>query len=113
MFNIFIRYDVINYIGDNMTKNVQKFEKMLESYVYIKEYCAVANERAELDLDEDIYSLEYRRDDLINIANKYNIKVFKINNDYDIDELNEYVIYLENKLINELHYKLSFMYQYD
>ena len=96
-----------------MTKNVQKFEKMLESYVYIKEYCAVANERAELDLDEDIYSLEYHRDDLINIANKYDINVFRVADDSDIDELKEYVLYLENKLINELHYKLSFMYQYD
>lgn len=100
-------------IGDNMTKNVQKFEKMLESYVYIKEYCAVANERAELDLDEDIYSLEYHRDDLINIAKKYDINVFRVADDSDIDELKEYVLYLENKLINELHYKLSFMYQYD
>jgi len=100
-------------IGENMTKNVQKFEKMLESYVYIKEYCAVANERAELDLDEDIYSLEYHRDDLINIAKKYDINVFRVADDSDIDELKEYVLYLENKLINELHYKLSFMYQYD
>lgn len=100
-------------ISDNMTKNVQKFEKMLESYVYIKEYCAVANERAELDLDEDIYSLEYHRDDLVNIANKYNISIFRVADDSDIDELKEYVLYLENKLINELHYKLSFMYQYD
>lgn len=100
-------------IGENMTKNVQKFEKMLESYVYIKEYCAVANERAELDLDEDIYSLEYHRDDLINIAKKYDINVFRAADDSDIDELKEYVLYLENKLINELHYKLSFMYQYD
>lgn len=100
-------------IGDSMTKNVQKFEKMLESYVYIKEYCAVANERAELDLDEDIYSLEYHRDDLINIAKKYDINVFRVADDSDIDELKEYVLYLENKLINELHYKLSFMYQYD
>ena len=100
-------------IGDNMTKNVQKFEKMLESYVYIKEYCAVANERAELDLDEDIYSLEYHRDDLINIAKKYDINVFRVADDSDIDELKEYVLYLENKLINELHYKLSFVYQYD
>lgn len=96
-----------------MVKNVQKFEKMLESYVYIKEYCAVANERAELDLDEDIYSLEYHRDDLINIAKKYDINVFRVADDSDIDELKEYVLYLENKLINELHYKLSFMYQYD
>ena len=96
-----------------MIKNIQKFEKMLESYVYIKEYCAVANERAELDLDEDIYSLEYHRDDLINIANKYDINVFRVADDSDIDELKEYVLYLENKLINELHYKLSFMYQYD
>ena len=96
-----------------MVKNVQKFEKMLESYVYIKEYCAVANERAELDLDEDIYSLEYHRDDLINIAKKYDINVFRVADDSDIDELKEYVLYLENKLINELHYKLSFLYQYD
>ncbi len=100
-------------IGDNMTKNVQKFEKMLESYVYIKEYCAVANERAELDLDEDVDSLKYHCDDLVNIANKYEISIFKIADTSDIDELMEYSLYLENKLINELHYKLSFMYQYD
>ena len=100
------------YKGDNM-KDVQKFEKMLESYVYIKEYCAVANERAELDLDEDIESLKYHCDDLVNIANKYEIRVFKIANNSNLDELMEYSLYLENKLINELHYKLSFMYQYD
>ena len=100
------------YKGDNM-KDVQKFEKMLESYVYIKEYCAVANERAELDLDEDIESLKYHCDDLVNIANKYEIRVFKIANNSNLDELMEYSLYLENKLINELHYRLSFMYQYD
>lgn len=96
-----------------MTKNTQKFEEMLQSYVYIKECCAINNERVELGLDLDIYSLEDYSDDLVKIAEKYDIKIFKINDDYDVDELNEYVIYLENKLINELHYKLSFVYQYD
>ena len=96
-----------------MTKNVQKFEEILTSYVYLKEYAAVAGERAELDLDDDIYSLEYHRDDLVNIANKYNINIFRVADDSDIDELREYVLYLENKLIDELHYKLTFMYQYD
>ena len=100
-------------MGDKMVKNVQKFEKMLESYVYIKEYCAVANERAELDLDEDVESLKYHCNDLVKIANKYEINVFKIADNSNIDELMEYSLYLENKLINELHYKLSFMYQYD
>lgn len=96
-----------------MTKELKKFEEILTSYVYLKEYAAVANERAELDLDDDIYSLEYHRDDLINIAKKYNINVFRVADDSDIDELREYVLYLENKLIDELHYKLTFMYQYD
>ena len=96
-----------------MTKELKKFEEILTSYVYLKEYAAVASERAELDLDEDIYSLEYHRDDLINIAKKYNINVFRVADDSDIDELREYVLYLENKLIDELHYKLTFMYQYD
>ena len=96
-----------------MTKELKKFEEILTSYVYLKEYAAVANERAELDLDDDIYSLEYHRDDLMNIANKYNINIFRVADDSDIDELKEYVLYLENKLIDELHYKLTFMYQYD
>ena len=96
-----------------MTKELKKFEEILTSYVYLKEYAAVAGERAELDLDEDIYSLEYHRDDLVNIAKKYNIKIFRVADDSDIDELREYVLYLENKLIDELHYKLTFMYQYD
>ena len=96
-----------------MTKELKKFEEILTSYVYLKEYAAVASERAELDLDEDIYSLEYHRDDLMNIAKKYNINVFRVADDSDIDELREYVLYLENKLIDELHYKLTFMYQYD
>ena len=96
-----------------MSKDIKKFQEILQSYVYLKEYAAVATERAELDLDDDIYSLEYHRDDLINIANKYNIKTFKIADDSDIDELREYVLYLENKLIDELDYKLTFMYQYD
>lgn len=96
-----------------MTKELKKFEEILTSYVYLKEYAAVASERAELDLDEDIYSLEYHRDDLVNIAKKYNINVFRVADDSDIDELREYVLYLENKLIDELHYKLTFMYQYD
>lgn len=96
-----------------MTKELKKFEEILTSYVYLKEYAAVANERAELDLDDDIYSLEYHRDDLVNIAKKYNINVFRVADDSDIDELREYVLYLENKLIDELHYKLTFMYQYD
>lgn len=96
-----------------MTKELKKFEEVLTSYVYLKEYAAVASERAELDLDEDIYSLEYHRDDLVNIAKKYNINVFRVADDSDIDELREYVLYLENKLIDELHYKLTFMYQYD
>lgn len=99
--------------SDKMTKELKKFEEILTSYVYLKEYAAVANERAELDLDEDIYSLEYHRDDLVNIANKYNINIFRVADDSDIDELKEYVLYLENKLIDELHYKLTFMYQYD
>lgn len=96
-----------------MNKDVKKFKEILQSYVYLKEYDAVATERAELDLDEDIYSLEYHRDELINIANKYNIKTFKIADDSDIDELREYVLYLENKLIDKLESKLEFMYQYD
>ena len=96
-----------------MTKELKKFEEILTSYVYLKEYAAVASERAELDLDEDIYSLEYHSNDLINIAKKYNINVFRVADDSDIDELREYVLYLENKLIDELHYKLTFMYQYD
>lgn len=96
-----------------MTKELKKFDEVLASYVYLKEWAAIKNERAELDLDEDIYDLEDYRDDLINISNKYDIKTFKIANDSDIDELREYVLYLENKLINELHYKLTFMYQYD
>ena len=96
-----------------MTKELKKFEEILTSYVYLKEYAAVASERAELDLDEDIYSLEYHRDDLVNIAKKYNINVFRVADDSDIDELREYVLYLENKLIDELHYKLTFMYRFD
>ena len=96
-----------------MSKDIQKFKEILQSYVYLKEYAAVAFERAELDLDDDIYSLEYHRDDLTNIANKYNIKTFKIADDSDIDELREYVLYLENKLIDKLESKLEFMYQYD
>lgn len=96
-----------------MTKELKKFEEILTSYVYLKEYAAVASERAELDLDEDIYSLEYHSNDLINIAKKYNINVFRVADDSDIDELKEYVLYLENKLIDELHYKLTFMYRYD
>ena len=96
-----------------MTKELKKFEEILTSYVYLKEYAAVASERAELDLDEDIYSLEYHSNDLINIAKKYNINVFRVADDSDIDELREYVLYLENKLIDELHYKLTFMYRYD
>lgn len=99
--------------SNKMTKELKKFEEILTSYVYLKEYAAVASERAELDLDEDIYSLEYHRDDLVNIANKYNINIFRVADDSDIDELKEYVLYLENKLIDELHYKLTFMYQYD
>lgn len=100
-------------IGDYMNKDVKKFKEILQSYVYLKEYDAVATERAELDLDDDIYSLEYHRDELIKIANKYNIKTFKIADDSDIDELKEYVLYLENKLIDKLESKLEFMYQYD
>lgn len=96
-----------------MNKDIKKFKEILQSYVYLKEYDAVATERAELGLDDDIYSLEYHRDELINIANKYNIKTFKIADDSDIDELREYVLYLENKLINKLESKLEFMYQYD
>jgi hypothetical protein len=96
-----------------MTKELKKFDEVLTSYVYLKECAAIKNERAELDLDEDIYDLEDYRDDLINIVNKYNIKTFKIADDSDIDELREYVLYLENKLIDELHYRLTFMYQYD
>ena len=50
---------------------------------------------------------------VINIAKKYNINVFRVADDSDIDELKEYVLYLENKLIDELHYKLTFMYRFD
>lgn len=103
----------MTFRGENMTKNIKEFEEVLTSYVDLKEYAAVAYERAELDLDEDIYSLEYHRDDLVNIANKYNINIFRVANDSDIDELREYVLYLEKKLIDKLHHKLTFMYQYD
>lgn len=96
-----------------MSKDIIKFNEILESYVYLKECCAINNERAELDLDLDIYDLEDYYDSLISIVKKYSISVFKIANDYDIDELNEYIIYLENKLVNELHYRLTFMYRYD
>ena len=100
-------------IGDYMSKDIKKFQEILQSYVYLKEYAVIATERAELGLDDDIYSLEDYRDELINIANKCNIKTFKIANDSDIDELREYVLYLENKLIDKLEYKLEFMYKYD
>lgn len=96
-----------------MTKTIDRFLKVLESYVYLKECAAISSERAELDFDLDIYDLEDYLQSLTNIADKYKIKIFKISDDYDVDELNEYIIYLENKLINDLRDQLSFMYLFD
>ena len=96
-----------------MTKTIDRFLKVLESYVYLKECAAISSERAELDFDLDIYDLEDYLQSLTNIADKYKIKIFKISDNYDIDELNEYIIYLENKLINDLRDQLSFMYLFD
>ena len=101
-------------INDNMTKNTQKFETILESYVYLRECCAVRTERIELDLDDDVYDLKDYCDDLLKIADKHQIKHFKIaDNTDDYDVLNEYTIYMENKLDSELKYRLTFMYKYD
>lgn len=96
-----------------MTKTIDRFLKVLESYVYLKECAAINNEKAELNFDLDIYDLEDYLQSLTNIADKYKIKIFKISDDYDVDELNEYIIYLENKLINDLRDQLSFMYLFD
>lgn len=93
-----------------MTKDVDVFRKVLQSYVYLKECAAVFNERAELDLDMDIYDLKDYCDDLSNIGTKYNIKHFKLADDSDYDDLMEYVLYLEKKVIQGLEDQLIFMY---
>ena len=96
--------------GDNMTKDVDGFRKVLQSYVYLKECAAVFNERAELDLDMDIYDLQDYCDDLLKIATKYSIKHFILADNPDYDDLMEYVLYLENKVIQQLEDQLIFMY---
>lgn len=102
-----------NNKGDIMTKDINKFGDVLESYVYLRECCAVRTERAELDLDEDIYDLKDYCDSLTAIAKKHDIRCLEIKDNSSFENLNEYSIYLENKLDNELKYKLSFMYMYD
>lgn len=100
----------MTYRGDNMTKDVDGFRKVLQSYVYLKECAAVFNERAELDLDMDIYDLQDYCDDLLKIATKYNIKHFILADNPDYDDVMEYVLYLENKVIQQLEDQLIFMY---
>ena len=96
-----------------MSKDLFKFDKTLESYVYLRENCAVRNREEEAGFDLDIYTLKDYADELYTIASNYSISVFRISDDSDIDEFNEYIIYLEHKLCNELEYRLKFMYQYD
>lgn len=101
------------YKGDYMTKDIKKFEEVLTSYVYLKECAAIAQEREETGYDIEVYDLEDYLDDLKNIASKHQIPYFKIDSNYNVRELTEYVNYLENKFIQELKCKLRFMYQYD
>lgn len=96
-----------------MAKDVKKFQDRLMSYIYLRECAVVQQEREEAGYDIEVYDLEDYHDDLVNIATKHQIPFFKINDNYNLRELQEYVNYLENKLINELEDKLRFMYQYD
>lgn len=94
-------------------KDFKNFEELLNSYVQVKEHVAVDNDRAEAGFDKDMFDWEDDVEWLTKIANKYDISHFKINDDYDIDEITEYCIYLEKKLIKELKEMIRIRYLYD
>lgn len=103
--------------GDtNMMKKTKdekrSFEKKLEDYCFLKSSSAVLNERAELDMSMDMYDVEERKTELLEIAEKNDINIFKPADDSDYDELNMYVMHVENILIDKLLKQIMDMVKY-
>ena len=100
----------------NMIKKTKdekrSFEKKLEDYCFLKSSSAVLNERAELDMSMDMYEVEERKTELLEIAEKNDISIFKPADDSDYDELNMYVMHVENILIDKLLKQIMDMVKY-
>ena len=93
-------------------KEKRSFEKKLEDYCFLKSSSAVLNERAELDMSMDMYDVEERKTELLEIAEKNDINIFKPADDSDYDELNMYVMHVENILIDKLLKQIMDMVKY-
>lgn len=94
-------------------KDFKSFEELLNKYVQVKEHVAIENDRADAGFIKDIFDWESDVEWLCEIAKEYEISHFKINDDYDIDEITEYCIYLEKKIIKELEEMIRMKYLYD
>lgn len=94
-------------------KDLKSFKKLLNSYVQVKEHIAVDNDRAEAGFDKDMFDWESDIEWLCKVAEDHDISHFKINNDYDIDEIIEFCTYLEDKLVVELEAMIEVRYLYD
>lgn len=93
-------------------KEKRSFEKKLEDYCFLKSSSAVLNERAELDMSMDMYDVEERKTELLEIAEKNDINIFKPADDSDYDELFMYVMHVENVLIDKLLKQIMDMVKY-
>lgn len=94
-------------------RDFKSFEELLNKYVQLKEHIAIDDDRAEAGFDKDIFDWESDVEWLCKIAKEYEISHFKINDDYDIDEIFEYCKYLEDKLVRELRRMIEMRYLYD
>lgn len=93
-------------------KEKRSFEKKLEDYCFLKSSSAVLNERVELDMSMDMYDVEERKTELLEIAEKNDINIFKPADDSDYDELFMYVMHVENILIDKLLKQIMDMVKY-
>ena len=94
-------------------RDLTSFEILLNKYVQVKEHIAIDNDRTEAGFDKDMFDWESDMEWLCKIAKDYEISHFKINDDYDIDEIIEYCTYLEDKLVIELEAMIAMRYLYD
>lgn len=96
----------------NIERNVKEFKKIFNDYIELKTYEAVTDERIEVGYDLNMGELEYHCEVLKKIADEYEIRYWNISDDYDVDELNEYVIYLEKTILEKLYNKIVYMFLY-
>ena len=61
-----------------------QFNAMFNKYMYIIECCAILNRDIEFDIKLNALELKEWADELLEIANEYDITFYKINDDYSL-----------------------------